>query len=54
MMKRKFGEKMKRKKRGKRVIDTLLECTNFIEFLILLPIRILISTIRFIINLLNF
>jgi hypothetical protein len=53
-MKRKFGEKKKRKKRGKWVVDTLLECIDLIEFLILLPIRILISTIRFIINLLNF
>lgn len=28
-MKRKFGEKKKRKKRGKWVIDTLLECIDF-------------------------
>ncbi len=53
-MKRKFGEKKKRKKRGNWLVDTLLECIGLIEYLILLPFRILIFTIKSLINLFNF
>lgn len=53
-MKRKFGEKRKRKKRENWIVDTLLECIGLIEYLLLLPFRILIYIIRSLINLLNF
>lgn len=49
-MKRTFGLKKKRKKRGDWVLDTVLECIDFIEILIVLPFRILFFFVRSIVK----